>query len=125
MRSLLMRVLARERGLFAGAVIIATAVAAFGVPFEFVLFGLTLAGVALSNMYPEAKSVGRWLVHGWHVTLAYIVGFGVMLAVTGWHPTPKRGAPVKPVAEAVQPHAASQARDFTMRSRLAVPGNAE
>ncbi|MGQ0545424.1 MAG: citrate transporter [Betaproteobacteria bacterium] len=49
------------------------------------------AGVALSNMYPEAKSVGRWLRHGWHVTLAYILGFIVMLAVVGWHPTDKRG----------------------------------
>ena len=49
------------------------------------------AGVALSNMYPEAKSVGRWLLHGWHVTLAYVVGFIVMLAVVGWHPTDKRG----------------------------------
>jgi len=49
------------------------------------------AGVALSNMYPEAKSVGRWLRHGWHVALAYVLGFAVMLAVTGWHPTPKRG----------------------------------
>jgi Na+/H+ antiporter NhaD/arsenite permease-like protein len=65
------------------------------------------AGVALSNMYPEAKSVGRWLAHGWHVTLAYIVGFGVMLAVTGWHPTDKRGSPVKPAAESVQPHPAA------------------
>ena len=27
------------------------------------------AGVALANMYPEAKSVGRWLSHGWHVAL--------------------------------------------------------
>ena len=25
------------------------------------------AGVALANMYPEAKSVGLWLRHGWHV----------------------------------------------------------
>jgi len=49
------------------------------------------AGVALSNMYPEAKSVGRWLQHGWHVTLAYILGFIVMLALVGWHPTDKRG----------------------------------
>jgi Na+/H+ antiporter NhaD/arsenite permease-like protein len=46
------------------------------------------AGVALSNMYPEAKSVGLWLRHGWHVTLAYVVGFAVMLAVVGWHPDP-------------------------------------
>jgi Na+/H+ antiporter NhaD/arsenite permease-like protein len=49
------------------------------------------AGVALSNMYPEAKSVGRWVRHGWHVAVAYVLGFMVMLAVTGWHPTPKRG----------------------------------
>src|ERR1043165_8070330 len=44
------------------------------------------AGVALSNMYPEAKSVGLWLRHGWHVALAYVVGFFVLLAVLGWHP---------------------------------------
>jgi hypothetical protein len=49
------------------------------------------AGVALSNMYPEAKSVGRWLRHGWHIAVAYVVGFAVLMAVTGWHPTPKRG----------------------------------
>jgi len=53
------------------------------------------AGVAISNMYPEAKSVGRWVRHGWHVAVAYVVGFAVMLAVTGWNPTPKRAsAPV-------------------------------
>jgi Na+/H+ antiporter NhaD/arsenite permease-like protein len=49
------------------------------------------AGVALSNMYPEARSVGRWLRHGWHVALAYVVGFAVLMAVLGWHPTDKRG----------------------------------
>lgn len=46
------------------------------------------AGVALSNMYPEAKSVGRWLSRGWHVTLAYVIGFFVMLAILHWHPDP-------------------------------------
>jgi Na+/H+ antiporter NhaD/arsenite permease-like protein len=49
------------------------------------------AGVALSNMYPEAKSVGRWLAHGWHVALAYVAGFVVMLVLMGWHPTDRRG----------------------------------
>lgn len=44
------------------------------------------AGVALSNMYPEAKSVGNWLRHGWHVTLAYVVGFSVLYATLGWQP---------------------------------------
>jgi len=49
------------------------------------------AGVAISNMYPQAKSVGQWLKHGWHVTLAYVVGFAVFMALVGWHPTDKRG----------------------------------
>ncbi len=49
------------------------------------------AGVALSNMYPEAKSVGRWLTGGWHVTVAYVVGFAVLMATLGWQPTPERG----------------------------------
>ena len=44
------------------------------------------AGVALSNMYPQAKSVGRWLREGWHVALAYVIGFFFMLAILGWHP---------------------------------------
>jgi Na+/H+ antiporter NhaD/arsenite permease-like protein len=43
------------------------------------------AGVALTNMYPEGKSVIQWVRHGWHVALAYTVGFFVMLAVLGWH----------------------------------------
>jgi Na+/H+ antiporter NhaD/arsenite permease-like protein len=46
------------------------------------------AGVALSNLFPEAKSVGRWVTGGWHVTLAYILGFFVLLAVMGWEPAP-------------------------------------
>jgi len=50
------------------------------------------AGVALSNMYPQAKSVGLWLRHGWHVAIAYVIGFFVMLAVLGWHPDAKHKA---------------------------------
>ncbi|MCC6196494.1 MAG: citrate transporter [Burkholderiales bacterium] len=44
------------------------------------------AGVALSNQFPEARSVLAWLRGGWHVALAYVVGFFVLLAVIGWHP---------------------------------------
>ena len=44
------------------------------------------AGVALANTHPEARSAGRWLAHGWHVALAYVVGFFVLLAVLGWRP---------------------------------------
>ena len=48
------------------------------------------AGVALSNMYPEAKSVGAWVKGGWHVALAYVVGFFVLLVVLGWRPDAPR-----------------------------------
>jgi Na+/H+ antiporter NhaD/arsenite permease-like protein len=58
------------------------------------------AGVALSNMYPEAKSVGAWLKGGWHVALGYVIGFFVLLAVVGWHPEPKRSKAVHAPAQA-------------------------
>jgi len=44
------------------------------------------AGVALSNMYPEAKNTVNYIKSGWHVALAYVVGFFVMLGVVGWNP---------------------------------------
>jgi hypothetical protein len=48
------------------------------------------AGVALASMYPEARSVGRWVTQGWHVAVAYVVGFFVLLTLVGWHPQPLR-----------------------------------
>jgi Na+/H+ antiporter NhaD/arsenite permease-like protein len=54
------------------------------------------AGVALSNMYPEAKNAGRWLFHGWHVTVAYVIGFVALMLVLGWQPH----APHKPTVNA-------------------------
>jgi Na+/H+ antiporter NhaD/arsenite permease-like protein len=47
------------------------------------------AGVAITNVFPAARSVGSWVKHGWHVAVAYLVGFFVMLAMLGWHPSPK------------------------------------
>ena len=44
------------------------------------------AGVALSNMYPETKNTVKYIKNGWHVTLAYIVGFFVLFYTFGWHP---------------------------------------
>jgi len=53
------------------------------------------AGVALSNMYPQARDVRQWLRHGWPVVLAYPIGYFVMLAVIGFHPgsVPRGSAP--------------------------------
>ncbi len=49
------------------------------------------AGVALANNYPEARSVGQWLRHGWPVALGYVAGYAVMLLLVGWHPHPIKG----------------------------------
>ncbi len=61
------------------------------------------AGVALSNMFPEAKSVVNWVRHGWHVTLAYVVGFVVLMLTLGWQPTPERGHAAGVPAAATSP----------------------
>ena len=64
---------------------------AFAVGFggSMIWFGSS-AGVALSNMYPEARSVGAWIKGGWHVVLGYVVGYLVMVLVLGFH-----GHPIK------------------------------
>jgi Na+/H+ antiporter NhaD/arsenite permease-like protein len=59
------------------------------------------AGVALSNFFPEARSVGQWLRHGWHVAVGYVLGFAILLLVWGWHPEPlRKGAAAAPAAPA-------------------------
>jgi Na+/H+ antiporter NhaD/arsenite permease-like protein len=59
---------------------------AFAVGFggSMIWFGSS-AGVAISNIFPTARNVGQWLRHGWHIPLAYIVGYLVMLALIGFH----------------------------------------
>jgi Na+/H+ antiporter NhaD/arsenite permease-like protein len=44
------------------------------------------AGVAITNLYPEGRSLVRWVKEGWFVPLAYLVGFFFMLLVLGWNP---------------------------------------
>ncbi|HEY8241350.1 MAG TPA: hypothetical protein VIH35_07885, partial [Kiritimatiellia bacterium] len=44
------------------------------------------AGVAISNQYPEVRSVAAWLRHGWMIAVAYVVGFFMLVGLAGWHP---------------------------------------
>ena len=44
------------------------------------------AGVAISNLFPQAMNSVRWIKEGWHVAVAYMLGFFVMLFFTGWNP---------------------------------------
>ena len=70
MKNVAMRLLARERGLFAGALIIGAASVSMGVPLDFVLFALTLAGVALFHQHTLQVAV-----IGLAVITLYKVGF--------------------------------------------------
>ena len=53
------------------------------------------AGVALAGMFPQARSVGAWVMGGWHVAVGYVLGFAILLFTLGWHPD------AKPLAAAV------------------------
>jgi Na+/H+ antiporter NhaD/arsenite permease-like protein len=44
------------------------------------------AGVAITNVFPQGRSVWEWLKAGWHVPLAYVAGYAVLLALLGWRP---------------------------------------
>lgn len=60
---------------------------AFAVGFggSMIWFGSS-AGVAMSNLYPEAKNTLTWLREGWHVPVAYVLGFAALYLLLGWHP---------------------------------------
>ena len=63
------------------------ALLAFSVGFggSMIWFGSS-AGVALSNIYPETRSVVAWVKEGWMVAVAYLIGFIAMLLLLGWNP---------------------------------------
>lgn len=48
------------------------------------------AGVAITNKFPEARHVGRWVKNGWHIAVAYIIGFFVLFLTMGWEPADNR-----------------------------------
>jgi Na+/H+ antiporter NhaD/arsenite permease-like protein len=48
------------------------------------------AGVAITNKFPEARNVMKWLKHGWHVSVAYVIGFFVLYFIMGWEPADNR-----------------------------------
>jgi Na+/H+ antiporter NhaD/arsenite permease-like protein len=80
-------------------------VLAFAVGFggSMIWFGSS-AGVALSNMYPEAKNTRLYLQKGYWVAIAYLVAFFVLLQVRGFHPdsVPRTVQEATPASSAAQ-----------------------
>jgi Na+/H+ antiporter NhaD/arsenite permease-like protein len=48
------------------------------------------AGVAITNKFPEARHVGHWVKYGWHIVVAYIIGFAILYFTLGWEPADNR-----------------------------------
>jgi Na+/H+ antiporter NhaD/arsenite permease-like protein len=44
------------------------------------------AGVAITNKFPEARNVIEWVKKGWHISVAYVIGFFVLYLTMGWEP---------------------------------------
>lgn len=44
------------------------------------------AGVALSSVFPEARSTFKYVKSGWHIMVAYVIGFFALYFLLGWHP---------------------------------------
>jgi len=44
------------------------------------------AGVAITNKFPEGRNVIEWVKNGWHVAVAYVIGFFVLYLTMGWEP---------------------------------------
>ncbi len=63
------------------------------------------AGVALTNMYPEARNAKLYLQKGYWVAIAYVLAFFTMLQVLGFHPgsTPRTVQTVAAPAAATAP----------------------
>jgi len=61
------------------------------------------AGVAVSNLYPQARSVFAWIKGGWHVAVAYVLGFAVMYFTLGWHPHEAHKAQPEETPKAAHP----------------------
>ncbi len=53
------------------------------------------AGVAITNKFPEARNVGKWLKSGWHVSVAYVLGFFALLFLMGWEPADNKEHKIK------------------------------
>ena len=44
------------------------------------------AGVAITSKFPESRDVFLWVKNGWHVAVAFIIGFFVLYLTMGWEP---------------------------------------
>lgn len=47
------------------------------------------AGVAISGLFPETRNTLNYVKKAWHIPLAYVTGFVMVILILGWQPHPK------------------------------------
>jgi Na+/H+ antiporter NhaD/arsenite permease-like protein len=60
------------------------------------------AGVAITNKFPEGRNVVKWIKNGWHIIVAYIIGFFALYLIMGWEPADNKGHKVEAADETSQ-----------------------
>jgi Na+/H+ antiporter NhaD/arsenite permease-like protein len=53
------------------------------------------AGVAITNKFPEGRNVVLWIRKGWHVAVAYVLGFFTLYLLLGWEPADNKEHKIK------------------------------
>ena len=48
------------------------------------------AGVAITNKFPEGRDVVKWVKYGWHIAVAFVIGFFALYLSMGWEPADTR-----------------------------------
>lgn len=78
------------------------------------------AGVAITNKFPEARNVVLWVKNGWHVAVAFVIGFFALYLTLGWEPADNKEhkvidcpVPGCPMAGKGEGDMTSQALDLT------------
>lgn len=57
------------------------------------------AGVAISGLFPETRNTLNYVKKAWHIPLAYVAGFLMLIFLLGWHPHANHK--VKPTRETI------------------------
>ncbi len=75
------------------------------------------AGVAITNKFPEGRNVVLWIKNGWHVAVAYVIGFFALFLTMGWEPADNKehkiiNCPVPGCPMADQPTAESHSVSY-------------
>ncbi len=82
------------------------------------------AGVAITNKFTEARNVFKWVTNGWHVAVAYVVGFFVLYLTMGWEPADNKQIKINRDCNCVEKTKVSQKQSLIENINFTTMGEA-